>query len=55
MLDGRRHLTNTIEASMCVGDAAFLSDYFGHLFCNRHSINSQMMMMVVVVVVMVRR
>jgi len=26
-----RHLANTIEAPMCGGDAAFLSDYFDHL------------------------
>jgi len=28
----RRHLANTIELSVCGGDAAFLSDYFDHLF-----------------------
>jgi len=27
-----RHLANTIETSMCCGDAAFLSSYFDHLF-----------------------
>ena len=35
VLDGDaywRHLANTIEPSMCVGDAAFLSNYFDHLF-----------------------
>jgi len=26
-----RHLANTIELSMCGGDAAFLSNYFDHL------------------------
>jgi len=31
-----RHLANTIEPSMCSGDAAFLSNYFDHLsvFCS---------------------
>ena len=35
VLDGDahwRHLTNMIEPSMCDGDAAFLSDYFDHVF-----------------------
>jgi len=27
-----RHLGNTIEPSMCGGNAAFLSSYFDHLF-----------------------
>jgi len=27
-----RHLANTTEPSMCGGNAAFLSDYFDHLF-----------------------
>jgi len=28
------HLTNTIEPSMCGGDAAFLSNYFDHLLAS---------------------
>ena len=35
LLDGSadwRHLTNRIETFMCGGDAAFLSNYFDHLF-----------------------
>jgi len=35
VLDGGAHwrnLTNTIEPSMCGGDAVFLSNYFDHLF-----------------------
>ena len=28
----RHHLANATELSMCGGDAAFLSDYFDHLF-----------------------
>jgi len=35
LLDGRaywRHLANTIEPSICGGDASFLSNYFDHLF-----------------------
>ena len=34
VLDGRahwRHLANTIEPSICSGDAAFLSNYFDYL------------------------
>jgi len=27
-----RNLANTIEPSVCNGDAAFLSNYFDHLF-----------------------
>jgi len=27
-----RHLANTIKSSMCVCDAAFLSNYFDHSF-----------------------
>ena len=27
-----RNLANTVELSMCGGDAAFLSNYFDHLF-----------------------
>jgi len=27
-----RYLANTTEPSMCIGDAAFLSNYFDHLF-----------------------
>jgi len=36
VLDGSAHwhyLANTIESTMCGGDAAFLSNYFDHLFC----------------------
>jgi len=36
VLDGCAHwrnLANTIEPSMCGGDAAFLSNYFDHLLC----------------------
>ena len=35
LLDGDAHwclLSNTIESSMCGGDAAFLLNYFDHLF-----------------------
>ena len=38
VLDGGAHwrqLANTIELSMCGGDAAFLSNYFDHLFLLR--------------------
>ena len=39
MLDGGarwRNLENTIEVSMCGGDAAFSSNYFDHLFMKYH-------------------
>jgi len=35
VLDGDAHwchLANTVEPSMCGGDAVFLSNYFDHLF-----------------------
>ena len=31
---GPRHLVNTIEPSICGGDAASLSNYFDHLLCS---------------------
>jgi len=37
VLDGGAHwchLANTIEPSMCSGNAVFLSNYFDHLLCN---------------------
>jgi len=39
VLDGGAHwrnLENTIEVSMCGGDAAFSSNYFDHLFMKYH-------------------
>jgi len=30
-----RNLANTTEWSVCVGDAAFLSNYFGHFVISR--------------------
>ena len=35
-----RHLSNTIEPSMCVGDAAFLSNYFEQLFFENDRLSS---------------
>jgi len=37
-----RHMANTIEPSMCDGNAAFLSNYFDHLLLTRNTASTSM-------------
>jgi len=46
-----RHLANVVEPSVCGGDAAFLSNYFEHVFAVTFATSSSEMVVAVLVVV----